>query len=139
VTPAPAHGGHDRPGGWAAEQLGRVGEATELELAPRRSDGTLHGFTTMWVVRVGDDLYVRSAGGPTRPWYRHALASGGGRVRAGGVSADIVLDHATNGVPHDAIDAAYHAKYDRYGPGPVSHVTGPGAHHVTVRLIRSQP
>jgi len=118
---------------WTEQQLTRIGSATELELASRRSDGTLRPYTTMWVVRVGDDLYVRSAGGPGRPWYRHALASGNGRVRAGGVEADVSFipsDHA----PHEAIDAAYHAKYDRYGPEPVGHVTGHPSHLVTIRL-----
>jgi len=139
VTHAPGLDRKDEPGTWEAEQLARIAEATELELAPRRGDGTLRGFTTMWVVRVGDDLYVRSAGGPGRPWYGHALASGAGRVRAGGVDADVTFDRATSSAPHDAIDAAYHVKYDRFGPGPLSHVTGPDAHYVTIRLVRSQP
>ena len=34
--------------------------AEELEIAASRPDGSLHRFTTIWVVRVGDDLYVRS-------------------------------------------------------------------------------
>ena len=38
---------------------------------------------------------------------------------------------------HDALDAAYHAKYDRFGPGPVSHVTGPDARPVTIRLDKT--
>jgi hypothetical protein len=42
----------------------------------------------MWVVPVADELYVRSAGGPGRPWYRRALASGTGRIRAGGVELE---------------------------------------------------
>jgi hypothetical protein len=91
----------------------------------------------MWVARVGDDIYVHSAGGPDRPWYRHARANGIGRIRAGGIERDVTFGDAAAGV-HDAIDAAYHAKYDRFGPGPVSHVTGPDAHPVTIRLIRSQ-
>ncbi len=32
-----------------------------------------------------------------------------------------------------AIDAAYHAKYDRYGPQIVGTVTGPSAAAVTLR------
>ena len=92
----------------------------------------------MWVVRVDDDLYVRSAGGPDRPWYRHTIATGTGRIRAGGIDVDTTFIDATTDAPHEAIDAAYHAKYDRYGAGPVSHVTGPGAHPVTIRLVRSQ-
>ena len=33
-----------------------------------------------------------------------------------------------------AVDAAYHAKYDRYGPQIVGTVTGPKAGPVTLRL-----
>jgi threonine dehydrogenase-like Zn-dependent dehydrogenase len=33
------------------------------------------------------------------------------------------------------VDAAYHAKYDRYGPRIVGSVTGPDAYPVTVRLV----
>jgi hypothetical protein len=89
----------------------------------------------MWVVRVGDGLYVRSAGGPDRPWYRHALAYRRGRIRAGGIEADVDFAQADPEV-HGQIDAAYHAKYYRWGPGPVGHVTGPSARDVTILLVR---
>jgi hypothetical protein len=36
---------------------------------------------------------------------------------------------------HAAIDAAYHAKYDRYGPRIVGSVVGPDAEAVTIRLV----
>jgi hypothetical protein len=121
---------------WTDDELRRIGDATELQLAPRRSDGTLRTYTTMLVVRIDNGLYVRSAGGPNRPWYRHALATGGGRLRARGVERSVTFDAADPAI-HDAIDANYHAKYDSYGPGPVSHVTGPDAHAVTIRLVRS--
>lgn len=45
---------------WASDELDRVAAADELELATRRSDGTLRKPVTIWVVRHGDDLYVRS-------------------------------------------------------------------------------
>jgi hypothetical protein len=124
-------------GDWTDDELHRVGDAVEIDLATRRPDGTLRPYTTMWAVRVGADMYVRSAGGPDRPWYRHARASGTGRVRAGGIERDVTFGDAAAGV-HDVIDAAYHAKYDRFGPGPVSHVTGPDSYPVTIRLVRSQ-
>jgi len=119
---------------WTADQLARIGDAEELRLATRRADGTLRSFTTMWVVRADGELYVRSAGGPDRPWYRRALASRNGRVRAGGTEANVSLVEATPDV-QPAIDAAYHAKYDRYGHTIVGHVTGPDAHAVTLRLL----
>ena len=46
---------------WTSDELDRIGAAEELELASLRRDGTLRPYVTMWVVRAGDDLYVRSA------------------------------------------------------------------------------
>lgn len=119
---------------WTNEDLNRVGEAEELQLASVRNDGTLRPYVTMWVVRVGDDLYVRSAHGPDNPWYRRAKASGAGRIRAGGVERHVTFADAAPGA-HPAIDAAYHAKYDRYGPTIVGSVVGAKAAPVTIRLV----
>jgi hypothetical protein len=47
-------------GGWTDEELDRVDSAEELDLASARSDGTLRDPVTMWVVRDGSGLYVRS-------------------------------------------------------------------------------
>ena len=121
---------------WAPEELDRVGRAEELHLATARRDGGLSRYVTMWVVRAGGSLYVRSAYGPGNPWYRRAGAAGEGRVRAGGVERDVTFESADAAV-QSGIDAAYHAKYDRYGPQIVGSVTGPDAHAVTVRLHKA--
>ncbi|HXW35750.1 MAG TPA: DUF2255 family protein [Acidimicrobiales bacterium] len=121
---------------WTDEELERIGNAEELQLASRREDGSLRRFTTMWVVRVADQLFVRSAGGPHRPWYRHALASKTGRVRTGDVETDVEFLRAEQGSDEE-IDSQYHAKYDRYGPSIVDHVTGPVSVGLTVRLIKA--
>ena len=119
--------------GWATGELDRLAAAEELQLASRRRDGSLRPYVTMWVVRVGDEVYVRSAYGPDNPWYRRATASGVGRIRAGEVERDVSFADADPGV-HGDIDAAYHAKYDRHGPRIVGTVVGPGAASVTIRL-----
>ena len=90
---------------WTAQELDRVGAAEELQLASRRGDGTLRPYVTMWVVRAGDDVYVRSAYGPDNPWYRRAKASGTGRIRAGGVECDVTFADAAPDA-HPGIDAA---------------------------------
>jgi hypothetical protein len=41
---------------WTNEELTRIGTAEELQIAPRRRDGTLRIPRTIWVVRHGDDL-----------------------------------------------------------------------------------
>jgi hypothetical protein len=120
--------------GWTDDEAQRIGDATELQLASQRSDGSLRPDTTMWVVRVENDIYVRSAGGPNRPWYRHARASGAGRIRAGGLERNVTFATAAPGADV-AIDAVYHAKYDHYGPTIVGSVVGPGAEAVTIRLV----
>ena len=118
---------------WSNYELQRIGAAEELRLASLRRDGTLRPYVTMWVVRADDDLYVRSAYGPDNPWFRRAKASGAGRIRAGTLERDVTFAEAAPGAPA-AIDAAYHTKYDRYGPRIVGSVVGPEAEPVTIRL-----
>jgi hypothetical protein len=120
---------------WSSDDLRRIGDAQELQLASSDADGGLSPYTTMWVARVGDEVYVRSAGGPERPWYRRARARGVGRIRAGGVEREVTFGEATPEV-HAAIDRAYHAKYDQYGANIVGHVVGAAAKPVTVRLLK---
>jgi hypothetical protein len=119
---------------WTSEELERIGEAQELQLASVRPDGTMRPYVTMWVVRAGGDLFVRSAYGPDNPWFRRAKASGAGRIRAGGLERDVVFAEPATGV-HAAIDAAYHAKYDRHGPRIVGTVVGAEAAAVTIELV----
>ncbi len=122
---------------WTDDELRRVGAATELQIASRRDDGSLRPYVTIWTVRAGDHLYVRSAYGADNPWYRHATASGSGRIRAGGIERDVTFTPASelDAATQAAVDAAYHAKYDRYGPQIVGTVTGPHAAPVTLRLV----
>ncbi len=119
---------------WTNDELIRIGGAEELQLASARPDGTLRPYVTMWVVRAGDELYVRSAYGADNPWYRRAKASGTGRIRAGGLERDVIFAEAGAEV-HPTIDAAYHAKYDAYEPETVGTVVGVQAKAVTIRLV----
>jgi hypothetical protein len=120
---------------WDSTELEQVATTTELRFASRRPDETLSRYTFVWVVRVGTSLYVRSAYGPDTAWYRRALRYGRGRIRAGGLERDVVLDHlAPDDHLHGDIDTAYHAKYDQYGRRLVATVVGPDVTTVTLRL-----
>lgn len=119
---------------WTADELAKIGKADELAVSSRRPDGSLRPFVTIWGVRLGDDLYVRSAHGHDNPWFQRALASGEGRVRAGGVEHDIAFEVPGSDVDED-VSAAYHAKYDRYGPSIVGTVVSPEAVRSTLRLV----
>ncbi|MEF3405376.1 DUF2255 family protein [Agromyces sp. CCNWLW203] len=118
---------------WTTEEIERVGDADELQIASHRADGSLRPYVTIWVVRVGDEVFVRSAYGPGNPWFRRAQLSGSGRIRAGGVERDVTFSEPSADV-HEAVDAAYHAKYDRYGAQIVGTVVGPQVVATTLRL-----
>ncbi|GAA1761231.1 DUF2255 family protein [Agromyces humatus] len=119
---------------WTEDDLRHIGDAEELRVASYRRDGTLRPYVIIWVVRAGDDLVIRSAYGPDNGWFRRAKASGRGRIRAGGVERDVEFADAAPDA-HTAIDAAYHAKYDRHGPRIVGTVVGDQVVETTFRLV----
>jgi hypothetical protein len=121
---------------WTDEELREVGGATELQVASRRPDGTLRPYVTIWGVRSGPEIYIRSAYGPQNGWFRRAVEAGAGRVRAGGTERDVSFERLDAGSPVQGdIDAAYHAKYDSYGPKIVGSVVGPAAATVTLQVV----
>jgi hypothetical protein len=119
---------------WTNTELTQIGRAEQLEISSLRRDGTLRPYVTIWVVPAGDDLYVRSAYGPDNPWFRRAMASGAGRIRVGGLERDVSFEQPGDAV-NAAVDAAYHAKYDRHGPAIVGTVVGATAAKTTIRLL----
>lgn len=117
---------------WTADELRAIGDSAELDLASRRVDGTLRSFVTIWSVRSGDEIFVRSQAGPGNPWFRRALASGEGRIRAGGVEQDVRFE-LVPASESDPIDGAYRAKYGRYESIDV--LVGALARTSTLRLV----
>jgi hypothetical protein len=82
---------------------------------------------TIWVVRVDDDLYVRSVNGRTSDWFRRTQRRHEGRIRAGGVEMDVMFVEADADL-EDRIEGAYRQKYRRYAKSIVdSALTPPGA------------
>ena len=122
---------------WTKDELERLGGAEELRVASLRPDGTQRPYIRVWVVRAGEDLYVRSAYGPANPWFRRAVASGRGRVMAGGLEPAVSFERPGDEVMAE-VDAAYHAKYGRYGARIVATVVGADTWPLTLRLIPRQ-
>ena len=119
---------------WTNDELSRIGTADELRIASVRGDGTLRNPVTIWVVRHGDDLYVRSVNGRTGAWFRGAQARHEGHVQAGGVDRDVTFVEAGDDLD-DQIDAAYRSKYRRYDARFVDPVLTPEARAATIRLV----
>ena len=118
---------------WTNAELNKIGAAEELEIAPLRDDGTLRKPVTIWVVRVGDGLYVRSYKGPSSAWFRGVQVQHEGRIWAGGVEKDVIFVAETDPAANDQIDAAYRTKYGRY-PQYVAPMLTPEVRATTIKL-----
>ncbi|MFF4017215.1 DUF2255 family protein [Streptomyces sp. NPDC001843] len=118
---------------WTSDELARIGAAEELEMAPLRRDGTLRRPVPIWVVRDGDDLYVRSFRGTDGAWWRTARATHEGHIRSGGVDKDVAFVDVPDDGTNDRVDAAYRAKYGRYGGAYVDPMVASRA--TTFRLV----
>ena len=119
---------------WTPDELSRIEAADELEIAPRRRDGSLRRPVPIWVVRVGEHLYVRAAYGSGSGWHGVARTSREGRIRAGGVEKAVTIEDADAAV-NDQVDAAYRAKYDRYAASIVDSITYARARATTLELV----
>jgi hypothetical protein len=119
---------------WTSDELTKIGTAEELQIASLRADGTLRNPVTIWVVRLGDDLYVRSVNGRTAAWFRGTQVRHEGHIQAGGVDKDVTFVDADPDI-NNQIDAAYRTKYRRYAASIISHIVSPAARSATIKLV----
>lgn len=120
---------------WTSEELNRIGTAEELEIASCRQDGSLRKPRTIWVVRVGEDLYVRSVNGRGSAWFRGVQTRYDGHIRAGGVGKDVAFVEVSEPDLQEQIDAAYRTKYHRYAAAIINSIISPEARSATLKLV----
>ena len=119
---------------WTSDELTKIGTAEELEIASRRQDGTLRKSTTIWVVRHGDDLYVRPVNGRASAWFRGTQERHEGHIQAGGLDKDVTFEDAAPEL-NDQIDTAYRTKYSRYAANIIGSVVTSKARSATIKLV----
>ena len=119
---------------WTDEELNKIGTAEELQLASLRRDSTLRRRVIIWVVRVGDDIYVRSVNGREGAWFRAVQSRYEGNIWAGGVEKGVTFVEESDPDIHDQIDAAYLTKYQRY-PQYVAPMVTSEVRAATLKLV----
>jgi hypothetical protein len=122
---------------WSPDELERIGTAEELRVATKRADGTLHREVPIWVVSTKGQVYVRTWYRRDNGWFGHAVESRRARIRVPGLEADIVIEDIGNDQAElrTSVDAAYRAKYGRYGKTTVERMVTDDAAATTLRLV----
>ena len=128
---------------WSTEDLEQIGRAEELQIATKRADGTLRRWVPIWVVCVGDQVYVRTWYRRDNGWFGHVLGSRRARIRVPGLEVDVGVEDVGSDKEDRAelranVDAAYHAKYARHGGPSVDGMTTDTAAATTLRLVAEQ-
>jgi hypothetical protein len=116
---------------WSNEDLAAIGTAGELQASTQHPDRTFSRPVTIWVVRVGGDLYCPLGIRRDQPLVSPSQRRPTGRVRAAGLDRIVDFEPADSSLAA-AIDAAYRAKYHRYGPNILDPMASPTA---ALRLI----
>jgi hypothetical protein len=119
---------------WTRDELSKIGGAEEVDVAAVTRDGSVRNRVTIWLVRDGEDLYVRSVRGRAGAWFRAVQGSKDGRIWAGGLERDITFEEAGPSTNAE-IDAAYRSKYRRYAGRILNSVLTPEARSTTLRLV----
>ena len=120
---------------WTSDELTKIGTAEELQIASLRGDGTLRKPVTIWVVRLGDDLYVRSVYGRTSAWFRGTQVRHEGHIQAGSVDKDVTFVEEADPDINNRIDTAYRTKYRRYAASIIGTTVSPEARAATIKLM----
>lgn len=120
---------------WTAHRAQAFSTPEEVQVSTRRRDSTLRRPTTIWVVAVGDRVFVRSTNIRDAAWFRWALATGAGRLEARGTASEVAFTEA-GAHDLDGVDAAYRAKYRRYA-SIVDHLLGPEPRAATLEVHRA--
>jgi hypothetical protein len=122
---------------WPPEELERIGSAEELEIAAKRADGTPRRWVPIWVVCVGEQVYVRTWYRRDNGWFGQALDSRRARIRVPGLEVEVAVEDVGEDQAglRAGVDAAYRVKYGRYGGSTVDRMVADDAVASTLRLI----
>lgn len=116
--------------------LDALAGADEVRVETRRDGASPGHGTTIWVVVVDGDVFVRSVRGEKGRWYREALANPGQvalRVDGEAVFGRVVSE--TNAETIGEVSRAFREKYEAAHPGPTAGMVREEVLHTTLKLL----
>lgn len=123
---------------WSPDELERIDSAEELRITTERADGTLRRDVPIWVVSAAGHVYVRTWYRRDDGWFGYAANSRRARIHVAGLEADVAVEDIGDDRSdlRASVDAAYRAKYGRYGEATVDRMVSDDAAATTLRLTR---
>jgi hypothetical protein len=118
---------------WTTQAVRDLASAEELHLATRRRDGSLRSPRIIWVVTSGSRVFIRSTNGRSAAWFRSAIATHAGQIRARGGAYDVTFTEVREEADLAVADAGYRAKYGHYAR-IVDHLEEAGPRAATLEL-----
>jgi hypothetical protein len=95
---------------WTTSALDLLAGIDVVEVSSTRADGAPSPWRPIWIVVVGDDVFVRSTDGPEKAWFRNARLRRIGRIRAAGRVHPVHFADADDQLAAQITDA-YRHKY----------------------------
>ncbi|GAA4703370.1 DUF2255 family protein [Phytohabitans rumicis] len=117
---------------WDAQTFDELAAVRDLDIVvPAPGHDTIR--TPIWVVPLGEHLYVRSWKGQEGRWYRRARRHGSGAVVTSGGERGVRFVPVTDAALDAAIDREYLAKYGDTSPAQA--MVRPPVSGTTLRLV----
>lgn len=128
------------PTPWTDQELSEIDAHDEMQISSLRPDGALSSDRTIWAVREGARVYVRSVNGSDAAWFRNTRARLAGQISVGALTRDVTFTDipATNPV-EDRLDDAFRTKYRSHDKSIVDRMTSPQARAATLELVPRDP
>ncbi len=116
------------------ETLQLLEETKEVRIETRRDEDAPVHRTTIWVVTVDGDVFVRSVRGEQGRWYREVSANPSAALHAGDRRIPVRAVPVTDEQRVGAVSEAYQSKYGRTSPGSTRAMLQPETLPTTLKL-----
>ena len=114
--------------------LATLGRLREIELETTSLDGTQTHRTIIWVVTVGDQVFVRSERGAAGRWWREARQEPDVIIHADGQAIPVTAVLAADTGTVQRVSGAFTAKYRRRSAASTAAMLQPNTLETTLRL-----
>lgn len=118
------------------DTIATLARIREIDLETTSLDGTKTHRTTIWIVTIGDQAFIRSERGTAGRWYREARQTPDVIVHAGDAAISVTAVPAADPDSIRQVSDAFTDKYGRRSAASTAAMLEPHTLETTLRLDR---